>query len=52
MHPAEQRLKNLKELLRLEQGNTLYAQDLKLTIKMVAEQIKNVSSKGYQMVEV
>lgn len=51
MHPAEQRLKNLKELLKAENGDTLYAADLKLTIAQVKKQIKNGSPVGYQMVE-
>lgn len=51
MHPAEQRLANLKELFGKE-NDSLYAQDLKLTIKQVEKELKRVNKKGYQMVEV
>ena len=52
MSPAEKRLENLKELLKAEKGNTPYAQDLRLSIKQVSEQIKDASEKGYRMVEI
>ena len=53
MSPLEKRLVNLKELLAQEQGNTLYAQDLKLSIKQCEVELKTVvSKKGYRMVEV
>lgn len=51
MHPAEKRLRELKELLGKE-GDTPYAADLRLTIKQVEKDVKKISSKGYQMVDV
>lgn len=50
MSPLEKRLANLKELLDREQSNTLYAQDLKLSIKQCEIELKMVSKKGYRMV--
>lgn len=52
MHPAEKRLKELKELLKAEPEGSMYAADLKLTIAQVKKQIKNKTIEGYQMVEV
>lgn len=55
MHPAEQRLANLKELLKGEQTSTnpshKYIDDLKLTITSCEERLKHVNEKGYQMVD-
>lgn len=51
MHPAQKRLKELKELLSKEKGNTLYAQDLKLSIKQAEKDIKAASAEGYRMVD-
>ncbi len=53
MSQLEKRLVNLKELLDQEQGNTLYAQDLKLSIKQCEVELKTVVSKnGYRMVDI
>lgn len=50
MSPLEKRLKHLKELLAQEKGNTLYAQDLKETIKSLEPELEKVSKDGYRMV--
>ena len=51
MSPAQTRLKELKELLKAEADqNSLYAQDLKLSIAAAKLAVKNVSDKGYRMV--
>lgn len=53
MSQLEKRLVNLKEILDQEQGNTLYAQDLKLSIKQCEVELKTVVSKnGYRMVDI
>lgn len=54
MHPLEKRLQNLKELLtqeQQEQGDTPYAQDLRLTIKICEKNMKNITKNGFKMVE-
>lgn len=51
--PAEKRLEILKEFLVNElDKNSLYAQDLKLSIKAQTELVKNQSKEGYRMVEI
>ena len=53
MSPAEKRLETLKENLKNEPDkNSLYAQDLKLSIEQLEPLIKNLSKDGYKMVKV
>lgn len=53
MSLAEKRLEILKENLEKEPDkNSLYAQDLKLSIKHLEPLIKNLSKDGYKMVKV
>lgn len=52
MYPAETRLKELEEALRNETDqNSLYAQDLKLSIKQAKADVKRSNKAGYRMVE-
>lgn len=52
MTPLEKRLKNLKELLDQEKDkNSLYAQDLKLSISGVEAQLPKQNRLGYEMVK-
>ena len=52
MHPLEKRLNDLKEALALEEKDTPFAQDLKLTIAQCEKNLKNINDKGYKMVKV
>lgn len=51
MTPLEKRIKELKAYLDQEEyKNSLYAQDLKLTIEQLTAQLPKQNKKGYVMV--